>query len=58
MAASGRHIPAGPHRGDDGDALGGAGGERAAGGGRQEQSVVIVVTPIEPARGLPMIWCP
>jgi hypothetical protein len=33
MAMSGRHVPAGHHRGDDGDAHGGAGGERAAGGG-------------------------
>jgi hypothetical protein len=33
MAMSGRHVPAGHHRGGDGDAHGGAGGERAAGGG-------------------------
>jgi hypothetical protein len=33
MAVSGRHVPAGHHRGDDGGAHGGAGGERAAGGG-------------------------
>jgi hypothetical protein len=33
MAVSGRHVPAGHHRGDDGDAHGGAGGERAADGG-------------------------
>ena len=32
MAVSGRHVPAGHHRGDDGDAHGGAGGERADGG--------------------------
>jgi hypothetical protein len=31
MARSGRHVPAGHHRGDDGDAHGGAGGERADG---------------------------
>ena len=33
MAVPGRHVPAGHHRGDDGDAHGGAGGERAADGG-------------------------
>jgi hypothetical protein len=33
MAVSGRHVPAGHHRGDDGDAHGGVGGERAADGG-------------------------
>ena len=32
MAVPGRHVPAGHHRGDDGDAHGGAGGERADGG--------------------------
>jgi hypothetical protein len=32
MAASGRHVSAGHHRGDDGDAHGGVGGERADGG--------------------------
>ena len=31
MAVSGRHVPAGHHRGDDGDAHGGAGGERSDG---------------------------
>ena len=32
MGVSG-HVPAGHHRGDDGDVDGGVGGERAAGGG-------------------------
>jgi hypothetical protein len=32
MAVPGRHVPAGHHRGDDGDVHGGAGCERAGGG--------------------------
>src|SRR5260370_21121075 len=32
MAGSGRHVAAGHHRGDDGDAHGGVGGERGGGG--------------------------
>jgi hypothetical protein len=33
MGVSGHHVPAGHHRGDDGDAHGGVGRERAADGG-------------------------
>jgi hypothetical protein len=41
MAVPGRHITAGHHRGDDGDAHGGVGGERADGGaGRQGAGLV------------------
>jgi homoserine dehydrogenase len=46
MAESGRHASAGHHRGDDGDAHGGAGGERSQGVAFRAESTVMSGTPV------------